>query len=477
MPTCGVAMGGKKSGKGPKSPPFSTWKRRTHAWEKQAPADFAAWVQSPEADVRHAVSLTLHEWLALPCEPSRPLYLRLWEGLFFSLWIAQRGAYALQEELAQTLATLYRSVPPKNRGLWIDAVGTTLCAHWERLDLDHMRRFMLLLRFFLAEVFRTLRLGGWRQSDLRETGRAIAAFAAADGQDTTRRCVFLQQVLRVFWSELRAQMEKWSPPPSQLRLESLLALLEPICALLGTSPDENLRRYIVTRILRPAPAVLRASLAKSLAAEALREAAAEMERLAKSADTDRTWKVGTAPRNEEDGWQRPTARCIHTKFQACLGELLAVVSGPAASTGAPPSGALPDQGASKPRPKKKRKKLADTSAVESACSVLQQPPPQPTLSGDTDSRGAAAPKKKLKRKRSQRPSAPDAPALAFAATAVAETTADSLPKKKKLRKNRKKEQNVPSEGEKLELGRNTSPEPGGKATKKRKKLKRRAAAV
>jgi predicted small lipoprotein YifL len=174
--------------------------------------------------------------------------------------------------------------------MWIDCFWETMVTAWEKLDIHRISKYLQVIRFVIAEAFKVVRVAGWPVDDLRTLGETFtqATPMKAKGGHNAHSLALLLQFTRIFWEELRPQMEASSSIPKP----AILALLEPFCAIAEASAQESLVRHVHENIFRKAPRELFSSLMARLLAcaskaettqknrQALYDTADTLERLA-----------------------------------------------------------------------------------------------------------------------------------------------------------------------------------------------------
>ncbi|KAI1362991.1 nucleolar protein,Nop52-domain-containing protein [Xylaria arbuscula] len=75
-------------------------------------------------------------------------YLKLWKGLYYSLWMCDRPIP--QQNLCAELAALIRVLPDDAVGPWLAAFWETIGREWTTIDVLRLEKFMLLVRRMLG---------------------------------------------------------------------------------------------------------------------------------------------------------------------------------------------------------------------------------------------------------------------------------------------------------------------------------------
>lgn len=198
---------------------------------------------------------TLKKWLQKNPELKRLEFLKLWKGLYFAMWMAD--GRPVQQELAVNTALLLKDVPREKQAMWLDTFWETMQAAWEKLDVHRISKFLLFVRIVFAEAFQAVRLAGWQHEEMLSLGRIFTRSMPMHAKEGTNApsLGLLLQFTRIFWEELRPQLEKGSTPK-----KAILSLLEPFCILAEGNGIDSLVRHIHEYIFRRAPHELLSSL-------------------------------------------------------------------------------------------------------------------------------------------------------------------------------------------------------------------------
>lgn len=85
--------------------------------------------------------------------------LKLWRGLFYSMWFSDRPR--TQQKLADELANLLSKLQAVNFFPFLDAFWAIMAREWENLDQHRLDKFLMLLRRYVTATFRRLKLEEW----------------------------------------------------------------------------------------------------------------------------------------------------------------------------------------------------------------------------------------------------------------------------------------------------------------------------
>lgn len=220
------------------------------ASQKEAlPVNFGKRLAHTDKPVRDRGFKTLKKWLQKHHDLERLEYMKLWKGLYFGMWMADKRL--VQQELAVNTAMLLNDVPAMKQAMWIDTFWETMQAHWEKLDIHRISKFLLFVRIIVAEAFKAVRLNGWQHAEVHSLSQTFTRRIPKSAQDgpNAPSLGLLLQFTRIFWDEIRPQLEA-APRASK---KAVLDLMEPFCTLAEGSTIDSLVRSIHEHILRKAP--------------------------------------------------------------------------------------------------------------------------------------------------------------------------------------------------------------------------------
>lgn len=224
------------------------------SYENQ-PINFGKRLAHTDKSVRDRGFKTLKKWLAKNPNLERLEFMKLWKGLYFGVWMADKRP--VQQELAVNIAVLLNDVPRSKQGMWIDTFWDTMQASWEKLDVHRISKYLLFIRIVIAEVFKVMRVAGWPFEEMCSLGNTFTRATpmhAKEGPNAPSVGLILQ-FTRILWDELRPQLERASTPT-----KAIMSLLEPFCILSEASAIDALVRHIHEHVFRRAPHELLSSL-------------------------------------------------------------------------------------------------------------------------------------------------------------------------------------------------------------------------
>lgn len=269
----------------------------------QLPLNFGKRLAHTDKIVRDRGFQFFKHWLQKNGSLERLDYMKLWKGLYFGMWMADKRP--VQQELAVNIAVLLGDIPREKRQLWIETFWVTMQDAWEKLDVHRINKYMLFTRIVIAEAFKNLRVGGWDLQEAKALGETLTSRVPRQGTNAPSVGLLLQ-FNRIFWEELRPQLSSEPRAPEK----ALLQLIEPFLALAETSYLDSLVRSIHDNIIRRAPHdLLRPLTARVLDGagkpetnkqnrQALYDAADELEKLARQKRTDATPLTAEAAGNK-----------------------------------------------------------------------------------------------------------------------------------------------------------------------------------
>jgi len=210
------------------------------------PLNFGKRLAHTDKVVRDHGFKTLKKWLQSHRDLDRLDFMKLWKGLYFGMWMADKRP--VQQELAVNVALLLNDVPREKRNLWIDTFWETMRDAWEKLDVHRINKYMLFLRIVLAESFKDLRVGGWEIEEVKSRAEILAQSVPKLTNSAPSVGISIQ-LTRILWDELLPQLGQ-SPKASQ---EVVMTFLEPFISLAEWSYVDSLVRSIHDNIIKRAP--------------------------------------------------------------------------------------------------------------------------------------------------------------------------------------------------------------------------------
>jgi len=215
--------------------------------QEQLPLNFGKRLAHTDKKIRDRGFANLKAFLHNHTELERLDFLKLWRGLYFGMWMADKRP--VQQDLAVQMALLIEKIPREKQGMWLDTFWETMKASWEKLDKHRLSKYLLLIRIVVAEAFKVVRLGGWQTDEVKALSETFLQGVPRHVQQgmNTRSLGLNLQFHRILWDELRPQLKK-DPEAS---VEVILELLEPFCALAEgcglTALVKNVHKFVLLR--------------------------------------------------------------------------------------------------------------------------------------------------------------------------------------------------------------------------------------
>jgi len=220
------------------------------------PINFGKRLAHTDKLVRDRGFKTLKKWLQKHDELDRLSFMKLWKGLYFGMWMADKRP--VQQELSVNIAVLLGDIPREKQGMWIDTFWETMQASWEKLDIHRISKYLLFIRIVVAEAFKAMRLAGWPLDEMRSLGDTFCKATPMHAKigATAPSLGLLLQFTRILWEELRPQLQA-----SAASKKAIMSFLEPFCLLAEGSGIDSLVRHIHEQIFRKAPHELLSAIA------------------------------------------------------------------------------------------------------------------------------------------------------------------------------------------------------------------------
>ncbi|KAK3037598.1 hypothetical protein RJ639_031904 [Escallonia herrerae] len=171
----------------------------------------------------------LNTWLPSQLEVSDEDMKKVWKGLFYCLWHADKAP--AQSDLIGRLSSLLLALHPHNSANYLSAFLLTMRREWPGIDSHRLDKFYLLIRRFLSSLFRLFKNNDW---DLELTRTLMNLFEdkAFFADDNLLGNGVNYHIASVFLDELK--------PFLPARTESLDVLFKPFLAVTCKSQDKVL---------------------------------------------------------------------------------------------------------------------------------------------------------------------------------------------------------------------------------------------
>ncbi|RPA87374.1 hypothetical protein BJ508DRAFT_220671 [Ascobolus immersus RN42] len=196
--------------------------------EPSANSPFIKQLAANDRATRDAAVNSLRMFLAMDRPFSRLDLLKLWKGLYFTMWFSDRPIP--QQQLAQTLADLVSAVKEQNVHLFLDAFWETMSREWENIDSHRLDKFLLLIRRYVFAHFAYLERANYSQDAF---DAVISALVAVPLDATNRRIPdgLRLHVLDVYVDELERSLDSGKEKGkefSDTKKSIVKKLLEPV---------------------------------------------------------------------------------------------------------------------------------------------------------------------------------------------------------------------------------------------------------
>merc|ERR1719440_1097924 len=96
--------------------------------KEHQPLNFGKRLAHTDKIVRDRGFRTLKKWLVKHPDLQRLDFMKLWKGLYFGIWMADKRP--VQQELAVNIALLVNDVPRDKQVMWIECFWETMQAAW-----------------------------------------------------------------------------------------------------------------------------------------------------------------------------------------------------------------------------------------------------------------------------------------------------------------------------------------------------------
>lgn len=189
-----------------------------------------------------ALGTILGSWLPGQPDLSENLMKKLWKGLFYCVWHADK--LDAQTHLIHQLSSLIPTLDLPLSIHYLSAFLLTMRREWTGIDVLRLDKFYLLIRKFLHNVFVLLKNSSW---DLELSRRLMGVLVERTflADDKLQGNGVNYHIASVFLEELR--------PFLPVRLEVLAVLLLPFVSVMGKYPDKvllgKLKSYLFGELL------------------------------------------------------------------------------------------------------------------------------------------------------------------------------------------------------------------------------------
>ncbi|KAI5066087.1 hypothetical protein GOP47_0018711 [Adiantum capillus-veneris] len=193
---------------------------------------------SPDKAKREKAISLLCLWLTSQKEVREEELTKIWKGLFYCLWHAEKAA--VQVDLVDRIAMLMENLDVELSLLFFKAFLTSLRNEWGGIDNNSLGRFQLLLKQYVSQMFAVLKKSEWEVELVRKFMDALAerALLVQDGNDANNDINVY--IAGVFLNQLR----KYLPIPEGV----FKLLLEPFWVVLSKGCDDKVAEEISKKV-------------------------------------------------------------------------------------------------------------------------------------------------------------------------------------------------------------------------------------
>jgi ribosomal RNA-processing protein 1 len=199
------------------------------------------------------------KWLAHQPDASEADLRKLWQGLFFCLWHADK--LLVQAEVATNLASLTHSGGTVEAGMrYLSAALWTVQQRWQTVDKYRVDKFLSLLRHLLRQALLLLARHQWRAEDIALFGHAMANYPYGNLTSETDSTLALPlcpgialHFADIFLDELKLALATSEEGGGEVKLRKGLVndLLEPFLRAASQYPHKLVLDRVENRVLQP----------------------------------------------------------------------------------------------------------------------------------------------------------------------------------------------------------------------------------
>lgn len=225
--------------------------------QQNAYLSFTRKLAHSEKKVRDRAVRFVAKWLAHQPKASETDLRKLWQGLFFCLWHADK--LIVQAEVATNIAGLMHSAGTVEAGMrYLGAGLWTIQQRWQTVDKYRVDKFLSLLRHLLRQALLLLARHQWRPDDIALFAQPMQRFAL--GRDSTGDLKALPlcpgialHFADIFIDELKLAVETGADGHGKLKLrkDAMNDVLEPFLRALSQYPDKLVITRLDERVMQP----------------------------------------------------------------------------------------------------------------------------------------------------------------------------------------------------------------------------------
>merc|ERR1712071_336121 len=209
---------------------------------------FAPKLASNEKKTRDKFLKKMKKWISArshtPDAFSDDEFLKLWKGLFYCMWMSDKPL--IQEDLAETIASLVHSIVDRKTGLNFVKIGlVTMARDWSGIDTWRMDKFMMFVRRIIRHSLEYLAENSWNEEEVSIYSDMLSECIVNANKNTSvlKVPVGLQlHITSMFPEEIsKAGGESITSP-------TIIKLLELFAKCLAISNDQRLKKQIFQHV-------------------------------------------------------------------------------------------------------------------------------------------------------------------------------------------------------------------------------------
>lgn len=176
----------------------------------------------------------LRTYLKRDAPLSEPECLKLWKGLYYTMWMSDKPRN--QQQLARDLAALLHVFTRRENFLaFVDGFWKTMAREWSGIDALRMDKFLYLVRCYVQEGFQFVKRASWND-EIAEPYMSILEATPFEARDVRIPNGLRYHVLDLYVDELDKADEDSTAP-----LEKLMA---PMRKMGKQSPNKAARKRV-----------------------------------------------------------------------------------------------------------------------------------------------------------------------------------------------------------------------------------------
>lgn len=193
-----------------------------------------AYLTATDRTTRDRALSALRTYLKRDAPLSEPECLKLWKGLYYTMWMSDKPRN--QQQLARDLAALLHVFTTRQNFLvFVDGFWKTMSREWSGIDALRMDKFLYLVRCYVQEGFQYVRRAGWDE-DVVEAYMGILEATPFEARDIRIPNGLRYHVVDLYVDELDKADEDSAAP-----VEKLMA---PMRKMGKSSPNKAARKRV-----------------------------------------------------------------------------------------------------------------------------------------------------------------------------------------------------------------------------------------